>query len=239
MPEKACTAACAERSAGGRPPAPASLGGMSPSVDDVLGRLPRGLWEKLRADPVRAPEYLALAAAEHHAPAAEAWVRERRAAYAHSSAELARMAKRRHAALARFGGAATGLGGFATVLPDLAALGWIQSRLVFFVAAAYGYDPRDPMRPAELLVLQDFYPDPPTARSALDGVGRTMAEAWVSRRTSGEQALLTRLVRLGGRRVGKRMAGRLVPGLAVVVNAVGNERGTRALADRAIAFYGG
>jgi hypothetical protein len=30
-----------------------------------------------------------------------------------------------------------------------------------------------------------------------------------------------------------------VPGLAVVVNAVGNERDTRALADRAIAFYGG
>ncbi len=212
---------------------------MAPSRDDILGRLPQGLWEKLRADPVRAPEYLALAAAEHHAPAAEAWVAEKRTAYAHDSAELARMAKRRHASLARFGGAATGLGGLVTVLPDLAAVGWIQSRLVFFVAAAYGYDARDPMRPAELLVLQGFYDDPPAARAALDGVGRTLAEAWVSRRTSGEQALLTRLVKLGGRQLGKRAATRLVPGLAVVANAVGNERSTRALADRAIAFYGG
>ncbi|MDP9384375.1 MAG: EcsC family protein [Actinomycetota bacterium] len=212
---------------------------MALSRDDVLGRLPPGLWEKLRADPVRAPEYLALAAAEHHAPAAEAWVAEKRAAYAGGSPELALMAKRRHAALARFGGAATGIGGVVTVLPDLAALGWIQSRLVFFVAAAYGFDPRDPMRPAELLVLQGFYPDPPAARAALDGVGRTMAEAWVSKRTSGEQALLTRLVKLGGRQLGKRAASRLIPGLAVVANAVGNERSTRALADRAIAFYGG
>lgn len=212
---------------------------MPPSVDDVLAQLPRGLWDKLRADPVRAPEYLALAAAEYHAPAAAAWVAQKRAAYAHSSPELARMAKRRHAALARFGGAATGVGGFATVLPDLVALGWVQSRLVFFVAAAYGYDPRDRMRPAELLVLQRFYSDAPTARAALDGVGRTMAEAWVSRRTSGEQALMTRLLKLGGKRIGKRMAARLVPGLAIVTNAVGNERSTRALADRAIAFYGG
>jgi hypothetical protein len=39
--------------------------------------------------------------------------------------------------------------------------------------------------------------------------------------------------------VGKRAAGRLIPGLAIMFNAVGNERDTRALADRAIKFYGG
>ena len=72
------------------------------------------------------------------------------------------MAKRRHAAMARFEGAATGVGGFITVVPDIVLLAWIQSRLVFFIAAAYGFDPRDPMRPAELLVLRDLYPDPAT-----------------------------------------------------------------------------
>ena len=212
---------------------------MPPSLDDILAQLPKGLWEKLRADPVRAPEYLALAAAEHHGPAAAAAAAERGAAYAQSPGELARMAKRRHAALARFGGAATGVGGFVTALPDLAALGWIQSRLVFHVAAAYGFDPHDRMRPAELLVLQDFYPDPAAARDALDGVGRTMAEAWVNRATSGEEALARRLVKVGGKHLAKRMATRMIPGVAVVTNAVGNERATRALADRAIAFYGG
>ena len=89
------------------------------------------------------------------------------------------MAKRRHATLARFEGAATGVGGIFTAVPDLVLLAWIQSRLVFFVAAAYGFDPHDPMRPAELLVLRDLYPDPQTARQALDGIGKTVAEAYV------------------------------------------------------------
>ena len=89
------------------------------------------------------------------------------------------MAKRRHATLARFEGAATGVGGIFTAVPDVVLLAWIQSRLVFFVAAAYGFDPHDPMRPAELLVLRDLYPDPQTARQALDGIGKTVAEAYV------------------------------------------------------------
>jgi hypothetical protein len=214
---------------------------VSSADDGATRQLPRELWDKLRADPRRAPEHLALAAAEQHGPAAAAWIRERRGRYAGSHAELAEMAKKRHAALARFGGAATGVGGFVTVVPDLAALAWIQSRLVFFVAAAYGYDPLDRMRPAELLVLQGVYDDPVTARAALDGVGPSMASAWVGQRLAGgeERTLVARLARMVGKRAGKRMAGRLIPGVAVVINAAGNERDTRALADRAIRFYGG
>ncbi len=59
----------------------------------------------------------------------------------------------------------------------MVALIWIQSRMVFYVAAAYGYDPRDPMRPAELLTLQGLYDTPEEARRALDGVGKLMAQA--------------------------------------------------------------
>jgi EcsC protein family len=201
--------------------------------------VPPGLWERLRADPVRAPEHIALAAAERHAPAAAEWVAEKRARYAHDGHELALMAKRRHATLARFEGAATGVGGILTVVPDLVALAWIQTRLVFFVAAAYGYDPHDPMRPAELLVLRDFYPDPVTARRALDGVGQTMVEAYMGSRLEREETLATRLAKLVGRRAARKLAGRLIPGVAVAFNAVGNERNTRELADRAIRFYGG
>jgi hypothetical protein len=79
------------------------------------------------------------------------------------------MARRRHATLASFEGAATGVGGFVTLIPDLVGLAWIQSRLIFFVAAAYGFDPRDPMRPAELLVINELYSDVAAARAALDG----------------------------------------------------------------------
>ena len=140
--------------------------------------VPESLWARLRGDPVRAPEHVALAASELHGPAAEAWAQEKRGRLAVTGHELARMAKRRHATMARFGGAATGIGGFITVVPDIVLLAWIQSRLVFFIAAAYGFDPRDPMRPAELLVLRDLYPDPETARRALDGIGKTVAEAY-------------------------------------------------------------
>ena len=147
--------------------------------DERHRELPHSLWARLRADPARAPEYVALAASERHAPAAAAWVEERKRTYSSSPAELAQMAKRRHAALARFGGAATGFGGIVTLIPDLATAAWIQSRLVFFIAAAYGYDPHDPMRPAELLVIRDLYSDPLEARRALDGVGTMVAQAYV------------------------------------------------------------
>ena len=207
--------------------------------DRVLRTLPGDLWRKLREDPARAAEHLALSAAEWHGPAADEWAASKRATFAGSARDLARMAKRRHATLARVGGAATGVGGFATVIPDLAALAWIQSRMVFFIAAAYGFDPRDPMRPAELLVLQGLYPDPIAARAALDGTGKSVASAWVDQKLSKEQTLASRLLRMVGKRVGKRFAGRLIPGLAIVVNSVGNERETRALADRAMRFYGG
>lgn len=207
--------------------------------DAEIRSLPPNLWERLRNDPARAPEYLALAAAERHGPAAATWLEEKRRLYAMSPLELAEAAKKRHAALARFSGAATGVGGFVTVIPDLAAAAWVQSRCVFFIAASFGYDPRDPMRPAELLVLQDLYPDVAAARAALDGTGTHIAQAMVMGRMQREEALATRLARMVGKRAVKRIGARLVPGLAIAVNAIGNERDTRALADKAIRFYGG
>jgi hypothetical protein len=202
-------------------------------------QLPPGLWERLRTDPVRSPEHIALAASRTFAPQAQRWADDKRARFAVEPAELARMAKTRHATLARFEGAATGLGGVVTMVPDLVALAWIQSRLVFYVAAAYGFDAHDPMRPAELLVLNDFYPDPQTARRALDGVGSTVIEAYIGSRMAREEALAVRLAKFLGVRSARKLAGRLIPGVAVAFNAIGNERRTRALADRAMRFYGG
>jgi hypothetical protein len=210
-------------------------------VSDVPPEVPAGLWSRLRADPIRAPEHVALAAADLHGPAAKAWAAERRGRLGVGGAELARMAKRRHAAMARFEGAATGVGGLITFVPDVVGLAWIQSRLVFFVAAAYGFDPLDPMRPAELLVLRDLYPDPDSARRALDGIGRTVAEAYVGGKLARnrDKAMLSRMMGFVGKRAATRGARRLIPGVAIAFNAFANERDTRALADKAIAFYGG
>jgi hypothetical protein len=202
--------------------------------------MPPDLLARLRADPIRAPETIALSAGEVHGPAAVRWERDLRARYEISDDDLAKRAKSRHAALARFGGAATGVGGLVTVLPDLASLLWVQSRLVFYVAAAYGHDPTDPQRPAELLVLRDLYADVAEARAALDGTGRRLAEAMVDKSLRGgrrDAALVTQLLRFAGKRGARAIAARGIPGFAILFNAVSNERDTRALADRTIAFY--
>src|SRR5215204_5044113 len=211
------------------------------ATDEEAGarELPPGLRDRLRLDPVRAPEHIALAAGRTFAPQAARWAADKRSRFAVTPAELAKMAKKRHATMARFEGAATGVGGIVTMAPDLVALAWIQARLVFYVAAAYGYDPHDPMRPAELLVLHDLYPDPRMARNALDGIGSTMVMAYVGSKLQREEALALRLAKLVGIRSARKLAGRLIPGVAVAFNAIGNERRTRALADRAIRFYGG
>ena len=200
--------------------------------------IPDGLLARLRADPVRAPELIALTAAERFGPAAEEWAAEQK----RTGVDLARRTHKRHAQLSRLSGAAGGVGGAFTMVPDMAALVWIQARMVFFIAAAMGYDPRDPMRPAELLVLYELYDDPVTARSALDGAGKVLAHAMVEKSMSGsdqDEALVAKLARMGLQRGARRLAGRVIPGLAIITNSIGNERATRDLGDDAIRFYGG
>lgn len=201
--------------------------------------IPAPVVHRLRDDPLRIPEELVLAAAERMGPAAQRWVDETAALYGRDPATLATMAKRKHAGWARAGGAAMGFGGFVTVLPDLAGLAWLQARLVLCVAAAYGFDPTDRMRPAELLVIQGLYEDPVRARAALDGEGPTVVEELIRSRLSRDQAIMRSLLILAGKQGGKKVAGKLIPGFAVAFNAITNERDTRAVADRAIRFYGG
>jgi hypothetical protein len=180
-----------------------------------------------------------LAAAEYHGPAALVWADRRRRVYGTDPKTLAQMARRRHVNLASVEGAATGVGGFITVVPDLVGLAWIQSRLVFFIAAAFGFDPLDPMRPAELLVLNGLYDSPGAARAALDGLGVTVAEAWVGGKVTRDEAITLKLAKMVGKSSSKKLAGRLIPGFAIAFNSVANRRDTNALAKRAIKFYGG
>ena len=60
----------------------------------------------------------------------------------HTPEQLAKIAYRKHVRLARLEGGALGVGGILTAAPDIVALLWIQSRMVFYIAAAYRYDPR-------------------------------------------------------------------------------------------------
>jgi len=202
-----------------------------------IERPPRSLWDRLLAEPERAPEHIALAAADRFGPQAEEWVRV--AGAGQSPEKLARIAYRKHVRLARLEGGVLGLGGALTAAPDVVALIWIQSRMVFYIAAAYGYDPRHPMRPAELLALQGVYPTPAAAREALDGMGKLMAQAIVEKALASRSSdrLHRRLVKYLAKRMARRYAGRLIPLIGAPIGAVQNAGATKAIGRAALSYY--
>jgi hypothetical protein len=202
-----------------------------------IGGPPKRVWDRLLAEPDRAPEYIALAAAERFGPQAEEWVRL--AGAGHTPEKLARIVFKKHVRLARLEGGALGVGGVITAAPDLIALLWIQSRMVFYIAAAYGYDPNHPMRPAEYLALQGLYDTPAEARQALDGVGKRMAQAMAEQALLGRhtQALHLRLARYVAQRVARRYAGRLIPFIGAPIGAMRNGSVTKQLGERTLSYY--
>jgi hypothetical protein len=198
---------------------------------------PQGLWEQVRARPDRAPELIALAASERLAPVAERWAAENAGT---PPDDLARRAVRNHVRISRVEGAAAGLAGAWGIVPDLAALAWLQSRMVFHVAAAYGFDTHHPMRPAELLTLQGLYPTAQEAREALDGVGRHVAIAFAEGKLrGGDSTLRKRLMKMVGERVASRAAAKVIPGVASPIMAIQNANAVGELGERTLRFYGG
>jgi hypothetical protein len=202
-----------------------------------MERPPRSLWNRLLAEPERAPEHIALAAAERFGPQADEWVRV--AGAGHTPGELAEVAYKKHVRLARVEGGILGVGGALTAAPDVVALIWIQSRMVFYIAAAYGYDPRHPMRPAELLALQGVYETPEQARKALDGIGKLMAQAMAEKALAGRSTdrLHRRLLKYLAKRMARRYAGRLIPFIGAPLGAIQNGSATKELGRVALDYY--
>jgi hypothetical protein len=202
-----------------------------------LERPPKSLWGSLLAEPERAPELIALAAADRFGPQAAEWVRIARPG--HSANELARIAYKKHVRLARIEGGVLGIGGALTAAPDMVALLWIQSRMVFYIAAANGYDPEHPMRPAELLALQGIYETPAEAREALDGMGKLMAQAMVEKALAGRstESLQRRLAKYLAKRLARRYAGRLIPFIGAPLGAIQNAAATKEIGKLALSYY--
>jgi EcsC protein family len=202
-----------------------------------IERPPKRVWDRILAEPDRVFEYVALAAADRFGPQAAEWARI--AGPGHTPEELARVAFKKHVRLARLEGGALGVGGAITAAPDLVALIWIQSRMVFYIAAAYGYDPQHPMRPAEYLALQGLYDTPAEAREALDGVGKRMAQAMVERALSSRRtdALHLKLAKYIAKRLARRYAGRLIPFIGAPLGAIQNGSATKQLGELALNYY--
>ena len=141
--------------------------------------------------------------------------------------------------MARLEGAALGIGGIFTAAPDVVALLWIQSRMIFYIAAASGYDPRHPMRPAELLAIQEVYASPAEARKALDGMGKPMAQAMVEKALASRTTdrLHRRLLKYLAKRTVRRYAGRYVPLIGAPIGALQNAGATKLVGRRALSYY--
>ncbi len=211
----------------------------APTEIERVGHIPDSLWQQIKARPERSPELLALAAAERFAGPAEEWVRI--AGAGHTRQSLAKQAYKKHVRLARVEGLTLGFGGFTTSALNLAGLGWIQARMVFYIAAANGYDPRHPMRPAELLALWEVYETPAEARESLDGVGKTMAASVITRglSRSADRKISERLMKYAVKRMAKRGAGRLIPFIGAPISAIQNGGSTKDLGKAALSYYGG
>lgn len=213
-----------------------------PQLPD-LPRIPEGLIAELRRDPTYALETLAFAAVDVHGPAAKKWVASR-GPMRYSKEQLAKSATKRATNSARVEGAALGLGGFVTIAPDTLALIWILTREVIFVAAAYGNDPTDRARAAEVLVILEVYDTIEAAQAGLDRQGQRLATALatsqITRKLQGtDRSLSSKLVRFTGKRVARRYGGRLVPGLGAVLGSIDNAAAARGFGEKAIAFYRG
>jgi hypothetical protein len=199
------------------------------AVQAVAAPVP--LADRLRANPASAPELLATAAVEHFGPPVRAEIAKLRDAYPTATpAGLARLTTDRFVRQARTRGAVAGLVGPLAVLVDTAAALWTDAQLVLGIAAAYGHDPTDRHRAAELLVLLRLHPDLRRARAALEAGP-----------TDDRSRLVAPLARLAGRgllrRAAARRASKLVPGGGALFAAIADARDAERLAARAVAFY--
>jgi hypothetical protein len=143
--------------------------------------------------------------------------------------------------MSRLEGGTAGLAGAWGIIPDVVALAWLESRMVFHVAASFRFDAEHPMRPAELLALTGLYPTAQEAREALDGVGRHVAVAYGEGKLRGDEkkTLQGRLIRMVGGHFTKRMFGKVIPFVASPIMAVQNGNAVAELGHRALRFYGG
>ena len=207
--------------------------------------LPDGLFDHMRADPARAPEYLALAAVERFGPDAQQWIAEVRSQFPNITDEnLASITRRRFVRLSSYSGAVAGVAGGVGAVVDFGVLAWNQAQMVIYLATIFGEDPGSRDRAAELLMLQDVHKVMDTAQTALDVAARRKNptellkhSSRVSESKGSLGTLAVTLAKMVGMKLAKRGFMKLIPLASVPLGAIANARSTGDLADRAISMY--
>jgi len=136
------------------------------------------------------------------------------------------------------------------MIPAMAMIYCEQLVVVLRIAAAYGRDPNDPLRAAEILVIQDRYSTVQEAAAALQRAGAASHRSDHNVRTFVEVIrLMPAMIGLHVRRFTRspidlliaaaEVASFLVPVVSLPVWAIANARATRRLGHAAIDFYKG
>ncbi|WP_378971179.1 hypothetical protein [Paractinoplanes rhizophilus] len=114
-----------------------------------------------------------MAAVQTIGPRAQSWAAKTRDAYPTASAQaLARLAKQQ---FTRFGGLGSVFGAVAGTYAPITLLGTAaitHAELILHLAAAYGLDPTDPRRAADLLLITRVHPTRSDAEAALEAARR-------------------------------------------------------------------
>ncbi len=213
--------------------------------EDKPQLLPEGLFAHMRADPLHAPEYLALAAVDQFGPEAQKWVADFHREYPYvADWHLAAVTRKRFVRLSTVSGAVAGVAGGVGAVVDFGVLAWNQARMVIYLATIFGADPTDRERAAELLMLTNVHKVLGAAQTALDVAARKAAPSELlqhsSRYRGADGSLLqlaTVLAKMVGMKLAKRGVLKLIPIAAVPLGAWANSRSSGELADKAINYY--
>ncbi|BCY15512.1 hypothetical protein [Actinoplanes sp. L3-i22] len=126
----------------------------TPALDQLL----LDLWPRLLADPRNAPRLLADTAVQTLGPRAATWAARTRATYPTATPQaLARLATAQFTRAAERRALLSALSGSYAPAALVATAALTHADLVLHLAAAYGLNPSDPDRAAEILVLLPGY----------------------------------------------------------------------------------
>ncbi|HEY7273268.1 MAG TPA: hypothetical protein VH502_11080 [Actinoplanes sp.] len=187
---------------------------------------------KLAADPGHAPELLALAAVQTIGPRAKEWAKRTREAYPKATdTALARLAADQFTRLTSPNSIVGTLAGSYAPVTLIATTALTHARVILHVAAAYGLDPTDEARAADLLVLTRVHASREDAEAALAAVKR-------------QQKATTPIQRIGRMVTANaagwavvRLAGRYFPGTRLLAAALVTRSSARSMAERANTHY--
>jgi hypothetical protein len=195
-------------------------------------------WAKIVADPGHSPELLALAAVQTIGPRAKEWASRTSDAYpTATSAGKARLAVSQ---FTRFGTLSSVFAAAAGSYAPLALLGTAaltHAELVLHIAAAYGLDPTDERRAADLLLLTKVHPSREEAEAAIN----TAKQPAYEEEDGGITDAVWRLGRMVVAQVGGwtmiRTLNRFLPGASLLTAVLTSQSAAESLGARAQRFY--